>query len=133
MPSWIIAILGGIWGYVAAFAIGTVLATSATYEIVHNANAVEISNLKLDAQTLQTKSVSASLTQLQGFISIMHTAENGYQTALAQINDAFAALEKEFKNATAKPLPADCRPDAARLRVLSDAIAATNNTTTPTK
>lgn len=74
----------------------------------------------------QTISVTASLDQLQGFISKMDAAGGDYTAALAQIHADFAAIKKEFANATLKPLPADCRPDVGRLRVLTDAVAAAN-------
>jgi hypothetical protein len=77
--------------------------------------------------------VAASLNQLQGFISKMDAAGGDYSAALAQINADFDALKKEFANATLKPLPADCKPDAGRLRVLTDAVAAANKGAGATK
>lgn len=124
--SWITGLLGGIWGYVAAAVIAAGLAAGATYYVVHNADVVKLQAVQLADSKAQTVSVTASLTQLQGFISAMDAAGGDYTAALAQINADFAALKKEFADATVKPLPADCRPDAGRLRVLTDAVAAAN-------
>jgi phage-related protein len=74
----------------------------------------------------QTANISASLTQLQGFIGSMHTADADYNAKLDAINAQFTNLKQELSNATRTPLPADCKPTADRLRVLSDAVSAAN-------
>lgn len=84
------------------------------------------SALQLSQANKNTADVSASLSQLQGFISNMHAAGDGYQADMAAIKADFANLQKEFHNATLKPLPVDCRPDAGRLRLLQDAVSAAN-------
>ena len=131
--SFILSMLGGVWGYVAAAVVAGALAASGTYYVVHNADEVAIGKLKLAASMADTASVKASMTELQGFITSMHLADAGYQADMAGINDHFATVEKEFANAKiSKPLPVDCKPDAGRLRVLTDAVAAANGgTTTP--
>lgn len=118
--------LGGIQGYLIAAAIAGLLASGATYYVVHNADTVKLQAVQLADSKAQTASVTASLDQLQGFIATMHTADADYNAVLVSLRGQFAALEQEFKNATAKPLPADCRPDAGRLRVLSAAVDAAN-------
>ncbi len=124
--------LGGIWGYVAAFGVGTIIATSATYYVVHNANAVEISDLKLQASEQRAVNVTASLNQLTGFINTMHVAALGYQTYVASVEGYFGKIEQDLHHATAqKPLPPDCVPDAGRLRTLTDATRAANGATGP--
>lgn len=121
-----LTLLTGVWGYVAAAVIAAALAVGATHFIDAKSYGLEISNLELKASQQQTQSITASLTQLQNFIATMHTADTGYQTGLAAITANFAAIEKELKSATIKPLPVDCRPDVGRLRVLTDATAAAN-------
>jgi hypothetical protein len=90
-----------------------------------------IADLKLQQSQSQTKSVQASLDQLTGFISKMNVADAQYQGALASIDQKFSAVQAEWKNATAKPLPVDCKPDALRLRVLATAVAATHQAASP--
>lgn len=94
--------------------------------VVHNIDVVKLQTVQLADSKAQTASVTASLSQLQDFIAKMNAAGSDYTAALAKINADFAAIKREFVNATLKPLPADCRPDAGRLRVLTDAIAAAN-------
>lgn len=46
-----------------------------------------------------------------------------YRAIQSTLSTRLDAIQKELKNA--KPLPADCRPDAGRVRMLSDAVDAT--------
>lgn len=119
-------VLGGIWGYVAAAVIAAGLATAGTYYVVHNVDVVKLQAVQIADSKAQTASISASLAQLQGFIGTMHAADADYGAELDAINAQFKNLKLELHNATLKPLPADCKPDAGRVRVLSDAIAAAN-------
>lgn len=121
-----LSLLSGVWGYVAAAVVAAGLAAGATYYVVHNADVVTLQKVELAQSQAQTKSVASSLNQLQVFISNMHAADSGYNADLSAIHDQFAALEKEFANATVKPLPADCRPDAGRMQLLTGAVAAAN-------
>jgi len=118
--------LGGIWGYVAAAVFAAALSVGATHWIDAKGYGITIANLKADAANQKAANVTAALAQLQGFINKMQNADAGYNGDLANIKKQFAALELEFKNATAKPLPLDCKPDAGRVRILSAAVAATN-------
>lgn len=117
---------GGVWGYVIALGFGALLATGATYYIVHTANAVEIGDLKLAAKTKEAADTSATLGQLQGFIDHMHMADMEYNNTLNAINDRFATLSKDWKHATLIPLPRDCFPPPDRLRAVNAAIKAAN-------
>ena len=92
----------------------------------HTIDKVAYQALQLKDSQAQTKSVTDSLDQLQGFITTMHGADVDYSSSLTIIAQDFANLKKELANATVHPLPADCKPDAGRLRVLTDAVAAAN-------
>lgn len=98
-----------------------------------NADQVKYSALELSKAKADTKSVQDSLAQLQGFITTMDAVGVDYTAALATIKAQFATIQKELRNATLKPLPADCRPDAGRLRVLTDAVNATRQGSEPAK
>ncbi len=121
-----LSLLSGVWGYIAAAVLAGAVAASSTWYVTHKIDSAQLLAVQLADSKAQTVSVAASLIQLQGFISKMDAAGGDYSAALAQINADFAALKKEFANATLKPLPADCRPDAGRLRVLTNAVAAAN-------
>lgn len=126
-----LSLLSGGYGYLAAFLVGLALATGGTYYVVHNANASEISELKLAAQTKRADDTAASLAELNSFISNMHTAASGYATAVGDIDKRFATIETALQNAFKKPLPVDCKPDADRVRGLHSAIDATNANPSP--
>lgn len=129
--TFLASILSGIWGYVVAFWFGIALASASTYEIVHNANAVEIGSLKLAAKTKEAADVSTSLNTLQRFISNMQNADTGYNDTLRTIAAEYKAISAGLKDATKKPLPPDCRPDVGRMHSLSRAVAATHQTPGP--
>ncbi len=93
----------------------------------------DILSLKLAASQKQAADVTASLDQLQGFISNMHVAATDYFTLQAALFGKLDALHGEFLNATkTSPLPPDCKPDDVRVRSLSAAISATNFSTAGT-
>lgn len=88
---------------------------------------VQIANLERDAAEQTAVDATASLTQLQKFISNMHGATVEYGNQQDALFAAINKLHADFtKAANLKPLPIDCRPDNERLRILSQAVAATN-------
>ena len=121
-----LSLLTGVWGYVAAAIVAASLAGSATYYVEHAVEENKVSALKLEASQTKAASATASLTQLQGFISKMQVADTDYGATLGAINNSFVVIKKEFNNAKVVALPADCKPDAGRLRVLTDAVGAAN-------
>lgn len=124
-----ISLVSGPWGYLAAAVIAAGLAGGGTYYLTSRGYQIEIGKLKLAQAQSQTISVAASLSQLQKFISTMHSAATDYNSSTQILLGRLDALQKEFHNATlAKPLPPDCRPDATRVRLLSEAVAAANAT-----
>lgn len=114
------------WIKLAGFLIALGAAAGATHYVDANVYGKQISDIKLADANAKAASIGASLSQLQGFIASMHNADADYNATLGILNQRFAGLEKELHDATLKPLPADCRPDAGRLRVLTDAVAAAN-------
>lgn len=114
----------GIWVYVGIAAIVAVISFGATHEIDALAYGHTIDGLKLDAKTKEAADITQSLSTLQTFITGMHTADVNYNAALDTLKGNLIAIEAEFKHATQKPLPLDCKPDADRVRTLSDAVHA---------
>jgi hypothetical protein len=114
------------WIKLAGVAILVLGASAGTGWGVHKVDTVAYQALQLKQAQADTKSVAASLDQLQGFISTMHTADADYTASLEAIAQNLQLIKKEFADATLKPLPVDCKPDAGRLRVLTDAVAKAN-------
>jgi hypothetical protein len=83
----------------------------------------EIDRMKTDAAQADLASANQALGDLRtASATIREKADEfaGIQTTLGAKLDA---IRKDLKNA--KPLPADCRPDAQRVRNLLDAVDAT--------
>lgn len=114
------------WLKIAGVVILMAGASATTYYIKNNADTVKLQKVQLAYSQAQTANVTASLTQLQGFIASMHAADANYGAALDSINAQFAKLKKDLANAKLNPLPVDCKPDVGRLRVLTGAVAAAN-------
>lgn len=133
IAAFLLKYLSGVWGYVASAALAGILCVGATHSVDALVYGRSISGLQLEISGMQTSvanrnaaDVAGSLAKLQGFIAGMQTADADYNAALTSINSHFAAVEGEFKSATQKPLPVDCKPDANRLRTLTAAVAATS-------
>ena len=116
----------GIWGYVAAAGIAAFLAFGATHTIDALAYGHTIDGLKLDAANQQAVNATAALNQLEKFIAGIKTADVNYKNDLETIKAQFATLKGALANATKKPLPVDCVPDAGRVRAFNAAISAAN-------
>lgn len=115
-----------IWIKIGLFVLALGGASAGTWYIVSNIDAAKLEAVQLADSKAQTANISASLSQLQGFIGSMHSADVSYNATLDAINTQFTNLKQELSNATRTPLPADCKPTVDRLRVLSDAVSAAN-------
>jgi type II secretory pathway pseudopilin PulG len=122
---------GGFGGYLIVAGIVGILASGGSYFIVKNIYDAKLAQSESAAASFRASvaerdsaSVTASLTQLQGFIAGMHSAELNFGALQSQLNGKFAAIEKDMKNAP--PVPIDCVIDPVRLRALRNATAAAN-------
>lgn len=127
--KWFLSLFGGgIYGYLIAAGIAAALSIGATAFIISNIKNTEIANLKREAATQKAVNVTASLQQLQNIIASMHASANEYGDLQAAVFAKLNGISAEFRNAIkANPLPVDCRPGPDRLRSLSAAISAVNN------
>lgn len=123
----LLGLLGGWQGYAAAAGLSALLSIAATYYITSMSYKVTISGMERDTANQSAADAMASLKQFQANVDKM-TAAAGAFTNLQFVLDAqFGKISKDFNNAIkAKPLPADCVPDAGRLHSLVQAVAAAN-------
>lgn len=84
----------------------------------------EIAGLKATQSKQEAKDATGALTDYQTTAKAIAEAASGAQGSNASTAAALRAIRQEMKNA--KPLPADCRPDADRLRKRNAAIEAYN-------
>ena len=87
----------------------------------HDAEIAELQ--RAHAETMRSQSELA-LTTLQADAERITTAANEFAAIQSTLAPRMSALTKELRNA--KPLPADCRPDAGRVQNLDAAIDAAN-------
>lgn len=115
-----------IWIKIAGFTLALIAAGAATHYVDANVYGNKIAAIQLEDQKQKTADITASLSQLQGFIASMHNADAGYNDELAHIDSQFANLKKGLSNALRTPLPADCKPDVGRVQSLHAALDAAN-------
>jgi hypothetical protein len=86
-----------------------------------------IDGLKIQIAQKQAGDATASLKQLQAFISRIQLSAIDYRENQDALFAAIDKLHGDFAKAThLKPLPASCRPDDERLRILAASVAAAN-------
>lgn len=84
----------------------------------------EIADLQRAHAELRATLSEAALADVQADAATIRQAATEFATIQSTLAPRMTALTKELRNA--KPLPADCRPDAARVRNLDAAIDAAN-------
>lgn len=95
--------------------------------VTSNSYALTIASIKNEQLQTDVTTANAALDAFTQKTAAINVAATGYQNGVAALNNKFAALSKDFKNAqAAKPLPVDCRPDDIRLHGLWNAIDAAN-------
>jgi uncharacterized coiled-coil DUF342 family protein len=85
--------------------------------------------LAANETTEKIEQAQASAEQYRESTEKINDSATEYLTKSKQLEKQITQLKKELANAKKNsPLPADCKPDADRLRVLKDAVRAANAT-----
>lgn len=83
--------------------------------------------LSADSTTEKLSAVQAGADHFRDATKKINDSANEYLGNSEQLEKQIAELKKELAHAKKnRPVPADCRPDADRLRVLADAVTAAN-------
>lgn len=123
----LLALLGGWRGYVASAAVAALLAGGAACYLTSLGYRLTLAQIERDHANAAVTAANQALTQFETDAAAIHGAAESFGIAQDDLNGKLATISKEFHAAIkATPLPADCKPDAVRLRKLSAAIAATN-------
>ena len=123
----LLTLLAGWKGYLALCAVSALLAAGGSYYVTALAYRLTIAGLQRDRAQTIAKDSQMALAQFQGDAGRIHAAAERFSSLQDGLNQRFDALSKDFQNAIkAHPLPADCVPDAVRLRRLTEAVAAAN-------
>lgn len=85
--------------------------------------------LSADSTAEKLSAVRANADHFRGVTKMINEAATEHVRNTDELNKQIAELKKELAHAKKNhPVPADCRPDADRLRVLKDAVRAANTT-----
>ena len=80
-----------------------------------------------DSTTEKLSAVQSNADHFRDVTKKINDNANEYLGNSEQLKKQIAELKKELAHAKKnRPVPADCRPDADRLRVLKDAVTAAN-------
>jgi hypothetical protein len=111
---------------VAVIAILTLAALAAAGGWIASAwqHDAEIAELKRAHAEFRATLSESALADVQADAATIRQAATEFATIQSTLAPKMTALTKELRNA--KPLPADCRPDAVRVRNLDAAIDAAN-------
>lgn len=111
---------------VAVIAILTLAALAAAGGWIASAwrHDTEMADLKRAHAESRATLSEAALADVQADAATIRQAATEFATIQSTLAPKMTALTKELRNA--KPLPADCRPDAVRVRNLDAAIDAAN-------
>lgn len=119
------SILGGWYGYAAAFLAGALIAGSAAWTVQGWRMGSKLADCRADKATMIADSATASIAQIDAATARISGAAGQFQRDKADTDEKFSAILKQLKGIThAKPLPPDCRPDPERVRILTDAYRA---------
>jgi hypothetical protein len=121
------ALLAGWKGYLAVSAVSALLAAGATYYVAAMGYRLTVAGLQRDQAQASARDSQIALAQFQDDAGRIHAAAERFSGLQARFDQQFDTLSKDFHSAIQNhPLPADCVPDAVRLRRLTDAVAAAN-------
>ena len=83
--------------------------------------------LSADSTTEKISAVQAGADHFRDTTKMVNETATEHVRNTDELNKQIAELKKELAHAKKNyPVPADCRPDADRLRVLKDAVTAAN-------
>lgn len=104
--------------------IGLLLAGTAGWVANGWRHSAELADLQRAHAEFRASLSERALADVQADTAAIRAAATEFATIQSTLAPRMTALTKELRNA--KPLPADCRPDAARVRNLDAAIDAAN-------
>ena len=83
--------------------------------------------LAADSTTEKLSAVQANADHFVDVSKMVNEAATEHASKTYKLEEKIKELQKELAHAKKnRPVPADCRPDADRLRVLADAVTAAN-------
>lgn len=129
MIAFLLSPIGRLLGVAALTALlvggGVWWATSTVY-------AGRIATIQGEYAKADAARANAVLAKYTADATVIHTAAQSFLAGQGVLSTKIADIQKDLLNVQAKtPLPRGCRPDSARLRILSAAVAAANAASGP--
>lgn len=116
----LVGILAGWKGYAAAAVAGA----GAAWYVLAAVHGQALAELRLERTADELAVARGSIEQTNRDLQAMAESARAAAAVGPKLTASIGALSKALKNAN--PLPAGCRPDADRVRTLTDAVRATN-------
>lgn len=116
----LVGILAGWKGYAAAAVAGV----GAAWYVLAAVHGQALAELRLERTADELAVARGSIEQTNRDLQAMAESARAAAAVGPKLTASIGALSKALKNAN--PLPAGCRPDADRVRTLTDAVRATN-------
>jgi hypothetical protein len=110
---------------IAAALVSATLAGTASWTVQSWRYDARIASLERDQQKGRADANADALSRLQADVNTVSEAATRAAAVAPQLTAQVGNLTKALKNAT--PLPAGCRPDADRVRHLTTAVRAAND------
>jgi hypothetical protein len=125
--SKLLSLLAGWKGYAAAGLVSALLAAVGACYVTSLGYRLTIATLQREQAAAAAKDAQAVLAQFEGDASRIHAAADRFSGIQDTLGRQLDVISKDFHSAIKiHPLPADCVPDAERLRQLTQAVAAAN-------
>lgn len=83
-----------------------------------------LASVKLEQSKEETKQADAAMADLVSAAKTITEAAVSAQLDVSGVNAKLDQIRRDMKNEKPKPLPADCKPDAPRMRTLAAATDA---------
>lgn len=105
------------------YGVAALAGAGAAWYLLAAVHGEELATLQLDRTTADLVVARASIQQTNRDLQVMAESARAAAAIGPELTASIGALSKALKNAN--PLPAGCRPDADRVRNLTDAVRAT--------
>lgn len=127
MIAAVINALAGWKGYAASALVGALMAGATAWTAQGWRYGAQIAETKAAQETARADANADAVRSLAADIQTISAAARRAADVAPQLTARVSTLSQALKNAN--PLPIGCRPDADRVRVLTNAVHATNDST----
>jgi hypothetical protein len=130
--EWLLSFLSGWKAWAAALGLSAVAAAGGGFYAGKHWAGDDLAQYKAQVAQQHADDATKALQKFKDLAANIQTASINYGSTRDQLNAKLDTITKEFRNAIKpSPLPPDCRPDAGRVRALTEAVTLTNSSIAP--